>query len=163
VVLTYNGSPVLPDVAGTYRVQARVDEANYRGGAEGNLTVTGPLYEDWIDSKLPAGGDADSGMDPDRDGLANLIEYALGSDPAAYTGNPLLEVAGRRGPVVIKRQRALPGVVLTIEYSLDLKDWEEVSGEVIAVDADFEGVRISPAEPSRGKGFYRFRVVSAGG
>jgi hypothetical protein len=162
VVLTYNNSLELPAAAGGYRVKAVVDDSNYQGAAEDDLIVTDAVYQEWIGSKLPAGAEAGGGMDADNDGLLNLVEYALGSDPGAHTVNPLIELAGSRAPVVIKRQRALPGISLIIEHSPDLTRWEEVPSKVVPVDDDCEEVRVAPVGPDRGKGFYRIRVRATG-
>lgn len=104
----WQGSSPLPTdlAAGTYRVvgfrlvDALENEATY-GPASLGLTpfpagidpvvtivrqaLPGP-YEIWL-KRYPAlvGSDADRGADPDHDGLPNLLELALGTDPLVPT------------------------------------------------------------------------------
>jgi hypothetical protein len=161
VKVSYNGSPAIPNEAGIHRVRAVVDDPNYQGEAEADLTLSGPRYDDWIALQLPGPADRGPEADPDGDGLSNLIEYGLGSPPAVPGVNPLAALAGLREPTVIRWQRDLPGVEVVVERSLDLVAWERAEGEVMPGDGDFEAIRVAPGAPGTGKCFFRIRVALA--
>jgi autotransporter-associated beta strand protein len=63
------------------------------------LTVTvapATPFSDWRASKFASAtnlGDADDDADPDADGLPNLLEYALGTEPLAADSGPPITVA----------------------------------------------------------------------
>jgi M6 family metalloprotease-like protein len=77
-----------------------------------------------------ANGSAANTADPDRDGVPNLLEYALGSDPStAESLNPVLSQvvtagAGRYLQLYIDRRR--DDLNYTVEASKNLRDWTEI-------------------------------------
>lgn len=72
---------------------------------------------------------ADNGLskaeeDSDGDGLANLLEFALGTNPKASTGETLsLGQTGNQLTLRFPRRADFAGVVLTVESSTDMKTW----------------------------------------
>jgi hypothetical protein len=168
-VVTYSGSAVVPNSVGTHAVQAVINDPNYLGTAADLLTVTGPLYQDWMKVKLPLysqdEGEFAKDSDFDGDGLSNFIEYGLGTDPGTYTANPLAGLlSGASGSMTILRQKALPEAKVTLEHSSDLLDWQEVSGTVSDESGDMESVGFTPAEWLGGeRDFLRIQVSPLSG
>lgn len=86
-------------------------------------------YARWKRQHFPHGpsGDLD---DPDGDGAANLLEYAVGSDPHLASSKPDLTIQ-RSGDDVIYRyseQSAMsPEVSVHLEFSQDLEHWTSMS------------------------------------
>lgn len=87
--------------------------------------------------------------DPDRDGLPNLLEYALGLDPrntSPASAHPLssnVEIGGQRFlALTIERPAGgLPDLVYTPEISDDLVIWRRDSGAIITSDPVPNGTR----------------------
>ncbi len=94
--------------------------------------------------------------DPDGDGLANLLEFALGTDPLAADPAPLA-LAGTDDPMALtfSRRAAADGVTLEVAWSDDLVVWSTagVTLEVVESEGDRETAR---AEVPRGPGPRRF-------
>ncbi|MDB6136322.1 MAG: hypothetical protein JWM59_4565 [Verrucomicrobiales bacterium] len=91
------------------------------------------------------GGDLD---DPDGDGLVNLVEYGLSTDPGAFSTPP--GVTARSGPdgsmlmvISLLRDPAKTDITLTVEDSSDLLNWTPVAlsagGGPFAGTAGIEG------------------------
>ncbi len=64
----------------------------------GTSSITGPIYSNWQGTEFTAAqisaGDAAPTADADKDGLSNLAEYALGTDPNTATVSPSTAVVG---------------------------------------------------------------------
>jgi len=73
------------DAPGIYPMPVRVTDARgIHAEAMLSLTVSAPdAYAAWNAAISWLGRDSSPGADPDADGLANLMEYALGGDPIA--------------------------------------------------------------------------------
>ncbi|HUF60837.1 MAG TPA: lamin tail domain-containing protein [Verrucomicrobiales bacterium] len=72
--------------------------------------------------------------DPDNDGRINAIEFALGMHPlrpddAALPNLEPVDGNGSRRAIRLRRFAGRAGVVLTVESSVDLQDWEEFAWE----------------------------------
>lgn len=158
VRVTYNGEVGVPDRIGIHKVRAVVEEPNYFGEAEADLTVTGPTYQDWIASLIPLTELQGTDLDPDADGLTNLVEYALGSDPGTFTTHPLKGMIESRGAQLVVRQKGLPGIDLALDHSTDLRVWSELEVAVVGLEGDREGLRISSGPMSARSGFFRLRA-----
>lgn len=158
VRVTYNGGEGIPERVGIHRVRAVVADPNYHGEAEGDLKVTGPTYEDWIASMPSVADFQGEDLDPDADGLPNLLEYGLGSDPGVFTNHPLRGLIESRGGLVVPRQKWLPGANLMVDHSADLRVWSEVEAEAVELEGDLEGLRIPSGLMSGKSGFFRLRA-----
>jgi hypothetical protein len=123
------------------------DTANYLNAATTatvNVMVTPPIpmsvapkpIESWrtlsFSSEHVAAGQAADDMDPDQDGLVNLAEYALGTDPLVFTP-PLTAVKNSEGLVLtFTRPRGLSDVLYAADSSDDLIHWNPCVLEMVA-------------------------------
>ena len=119
-----------------------------------------PMAE-WLAAFFP--GDSQSASpdaDPDGDGIANRLEYFLGTDPAhgSSLGSPdmRMETAGVR--LTLNRN---PQAVSTfvLETSNDLQHWHPATAETVADQPDRVEV-LAPRETSAKSVFYRFQLQS---
>ncbi|MFZ4765095.1 MAG: S8 family serine peptidase [Roseimicrobium sp.] len=107
---TLGGSGVFTNTAGilTYR---------HRSGAlpSGQLRLQADAANDVADS--------------DGDGLANLVEFYLGTDPSARSSQPLVvAVTGAALHCTYSQPSGVGGVTATLEVSGDLGDWRSGTG-----------------------------------
>ena len=76
-------------------------------------------------------------LDPDADGLNNLIEFTLDLHPGEFSRMPEARLEG--GSVVLEvalRQQDCPLSRVTFQYSTDLLNWIEVPAENITEHSD---------------------------
>ena len=93
VKLTYNGSATAPKSAGSYAVLATIVDATHTGSASGTLVIYAEPILAWRSNhfsadEIAAGLAADT-LDADGDGLSNLAEFTLGTDPRGFSPPPL--------------------------------------------------------------------------
>ncbi len=95
-------------------------------GASPASSVVGALtysaYEEW---KLGHGLalDASATADPDADGLPNLLEYALGTDPASSASASLAAPVAADGRLRLTYARLREDLDYVVESSSDLQTW----------------------------------------
>ena len=107
-------------------------------------------------------GDA---VDPDHDGLPNLMEYALGLSPKIPNPNPFQPaVTNGQFQLTWSQSLAATDVALTVEWSPDLKNWfsgsnyiQTVSLATLATNA-WQTIQAIPATTTNRSGFFRVRV-----
>ena len=114
-------------------------------------------FSEWI-AGFP-GIDPDPTADPDGDGLKNLIEFYLGTDPGAISEGPSLS-ADRLLALEFWRRKASTGVTAVVEWSDDLVLWSEqdITTEVLEDEGDRERVRAGISPGGSGHRFLRLRV-----
>ncbi len=131
------------------------------------------LYFDSAEREDPGVGGFDS--DPDGDGLANLIEYALGSDPRSPAGAGLTaSLSGGALRLAFPRSRYAADLVYTVEASSDLVTWTALASatglaawqntggaqavtQTVADDATWQ-VQVTDSSPITLRRFLRLRV-----
>lgn len=164
VGVTYDGSSSPPSAAGSHAVVATITDPNHSGSATGTLVISaGSGWPDWVAAHFSA-ADQQSGLavasaDPDADGLPNLGEYALGSDPHAFTP-PLRAVrSGDTLATTFTRPAGLADVTYAAEASGDLLTWSPATLEVVSAAEGVETMRASTGTAPV-KRFLRLRFSS---
>lgn len=146
VDFTYDGSATPPAAHGSYAVVGTISDTNYTGTASGTLTIRGETATDWrtqnfTPTQISSGLSADD-ADPDGDGLKNLAEYALGSNPngpSSALGAPVRDANGFSW--TFTRPKDLPDVVYGAEASDNMTSWTPLTLEVIN-DGPVQTIRV---------------------
>lgn len=164
-IVSYGGEGAAPSSIGRYPVLASIEDPNYTGEASGQLEIIGMSYQTWqsqhFSEEQVLAGLAAADRDPDGDRLDNLAEYALGSDPFAYTAGPAMELDEAHLALVFVRPKGLGDVSYTAQSGSDLAGWTEVPLEVIEETATTETVRARVARPAEARDlFMRIRFES---
>jgi hypothetical protein len=138
----------------------------------GQVTVTFvDSYENWAIRHFgsPLAVEAQRFADDDRDGYANLLEFALGFDPAVVESGALLETTVEPGGILTLsyfRSYLPEGVTITPEVSSDLLTWQIGPGVLketllgSTVDGEFVQVEDLFVPDGRTPRFLRLRVES---
>ncbi|MDB6136624.1 MAG: hypothetical protein JWM59_4867 [Verrucomicrobiales bacterium] len=119
--------------SGTYLLRLSASDGAVTTFAETTATVSVSMSPLQVWRQTHFGTTEDSGQsanlaDSDQDGLANLLEYALGTEPKAATA-PLLEMTSEGGQWTLRfpRRSGSGQVVLTLQSSADLEIWTAVA------------------------------------
>lgn len=162
-LLTYGDSATAPSAVGTYAVLATVTDANYQGSASGQLTITSNFlaWEQGVFSPAQiSAGDGAPGADADKDGLLNLAEYALGTNPNSFTAPPLVDFSPSALSLTFTRPKGLTDITYAAESSAVPGSWSPVSLELLSSTETTETLR---AQVSRAQyptvRFLRLRFV----
>ena len=126
----------------------------------GSVTVTNSLgFGEWGAAHQLAYGKDRSGDDPDGDGLVNLLEYALGTDPSALGDPPFTQsLTSSAQSLRFRKPTYVTGATITPQFSGDDFRWENA---VAVPDGTENGIPFYKATVHRrvsGKGFSRLRV-----
>ena len=144
-------------MAGSYAVVATVNDANYTGSASGALVITPPNdLATWTDQHFSSteqnAGLAAPDADPDGDGLTNIAEYALGTDPHHFTQPPVPAMDSNGLSITFTRPANLPDVSYIAESSDGLGTWTPIP-LVVVIQGATETVRatdpLTAGDPSR--------------
>lgn len=113
--------------AGTYQLRLTADDGEVRTFADTSLVITSP-FADWQTQHFgPAADPAISGprADPDADGLENLAEYALTSDPLVPDANaaPLSSRTDTTLSMTWRESSTASDVLIAPQWSDDLAAW----------------------------------------
>jgi hypothetical protein len=133
--------------------------------------ITHTHQEEWRFANFGSYASENSGADsadPDGDGISNLLEYALGLDPAAPGVMPaVLALNGANLEYTYTRSTEAKdyGVTYQIEWSdtLEAGSWstETVTEQITSTQEALETVKTSVPAGTGGKRFLRLRVGSA--
>lgn len=143
--LYFNG---LTQAAGTWGATGsgadHIDDVHFTGTA-GVVSVTsaagGSAYSDWADLKGLNSSNNGPAQDPDGDGIANALEFALGGNPLASDTSRLPVITTDATHFIFTFSRTDESeaeVLLTFQYGSDLEGWNDL---VIGA-ADFGNVSV---------------------
>lgn len=164
-IVTYDGSTTPPTAVGTYTVEANITGPNHQGSSSGQLVISGVVYTEWKDTEFTpeqiTAGESAAMVDPDKDGLSNLAEYALGTDPNVPTLPPKTTMEGGFLTLTFVRPLGLSDVNYQAQLTdtLNTGDWSPLTLEVMTQTSTTETVRARTAIPTNGNNlFIRLRV-----
>ena len=147
------------DVGGPFNVTAQAGSVS--GSAV--LTITGIRLVDWqaqhfSTAEMGAGQHLDE-ADPDQDGVTNLTEYALGTDPRATSDTITVHQDATGQWIAFQRPKGLPDVIYDAATSTDLLRWDPIPVTIVS-DGPVQTVRVNnPGAPNGQIGFIRVRFV----
>jgi autotransporter-associated beta strand protein len=141
-------------------------EYNYDDGSDSNnialVSIGGTPFTTWATANGLSGPDAAADADPDLDGLDNLIEFVLGTQPNPANPNasstqlaPTITVDETNLTFTFRRTTlsgTQPGLTVTAEYGSNLTAWTP------AVDGT-DGVAITTTTDGFGTGVDRVEVT----
>jgi hypothetical protein len=156
-----DGTYTATTVGGPYSITAT------SGSLSGNasVSVTGLSLTTWRATHFTAGeistGAAADLNDFDADGLANFLEYALGTDPRRETNlpAPAFNAAGQL-TLTLTRPKNLPGVTYSGEAGSDLASWPTAIPIEVTLDGDPQTIRLTDPVSS-GESPVRFLRIRA--
>jgi|GEM_PF-1785716 len=122
-----------------------------------NLVYTPDPYLSWATTIAWNGRDSSAAADPDSDGLANLLEFALGSSPIAASpvASPVVGVVAGNN-LEFRFFRARSELTYLVRASSDLKNWTTVATNPGSVGQNVTYIAPAPTPP--GRVFYRLQV-----
>ncbi len=101
--------------------------------------------------------------DPDRDGLPNLLEYAMELDPkqrdTAAGGFPTFAASNGEFTLAWQHYKPAADVTLTVESSTNFADWTPVPGALATDLGNVEALIIREPVTAGGAKFFRFKAV----
>jgi hypothetical protein len=133
------------------------------GGTPGQIDE-GVSYQAWAEINEVIGS---PNGDPDRDGITNLLEFALNGNPhlADLTILPFLEVNGNVLTLSFNRPAAAMGITYITEFSTDLINWSSDQAALVSSEISPEGLlsetwRYLPSIQDQSGIFARLRVTT---
>ncbi len=127
------------------------------------ITVTSRTFEAWEAATFTQlqinAGESAMAADPDKDGLINLAEYALGTLPYSFTPQPSAVPGDSSMSITFQRPAWIGDVIYHAEACDDFSDWSALTLEVLTPGADPETVRATYTlpVPKPEKSFLRLR------
>ena len=160
------GTPRIADSGTNEFTVSATDSRGLSAETTLRIEVTLTHHQSWQLAEFGADADnpaiAGDAANPDHDGLANLLEYALGTDPNYPNPSPVTwETTGEPPALVITipRDPDATGVTLEVESTANLADpasWTTAGVEILTHTPDLLVVRDSQPGPHR---FFRLRAT----
>lgn len=136
--------------------------------ATGNVDVTvSSALDSWRFAQFGTtsnSGDAANGADWDSDGISNLVEFAIGTDPKSSTASPTsgTKVGGEIEFIYQRSIAAMGEVAYVVEWSDNLEPpWDTlgVNEAILSDNGIVQSVKATLPAGSSGKRFVRLRAV----
>ena len=128
-----------------------------------------PPFAAWQAAQFPGGAafpQSDPGDDPDKDGLVNLIEYALGADPLAAQPDPMhpgsIMIGGQSYfTITVPKNIGAADTTVIVEAGSALTPGEWSGSGLVTLTNTPEELTVRDSEPMHGRvrRFYRVRVT----
>ncbi len=128
----------------------------------------GTSYASWTTLHNLTGDDALSTANPSRDGINNLMKYALGLNPKVPTltptdgmnpGLPRMDVSGGAMTFTFIKDTAKSDLTYTVESSTTLNNWSPVNTGIVETPLTGSLVRIVATFPVSGQQFCRLKAT----
>jgi hypothetical protein len=164
-----------------YRILAKTGITNQVAGSlrsgsyEGTVTInssgkvsfiakaesTATPFQSWIAgySSITAPADKLLSADPDRDGINNLTEFALGGNPSVASASIAPTISDSGSNLVVSFNRSADSVSTTnavVQYSADLSTWTDVG---TPTTSGAQAVNVPKSNAIDGKLFTRIKVI----
>jgi autotransporter-associated beta strand protein len=143
-----------PTVTGTLPGGLAWDTSEFPSSGVIKVVAAGSdAYATWASSKGLTGANDGAGMDPDDDGVSNLMEFVLGGEPnpanAGSNSTGLLPVATTTGGNLVftfirDAQSKVAGLALTIEVGTDLVTFPSIFTVGNETASSSAGVTVEP-------------------
>ena len=166
-----NGANFMRGAIGEAIIFDRVLGSTERAAVEAYLATktqapaNAPLvsYSAWSTANLPSPGNNGAEDDANGNDLANLIEFALGIDPAMAAAPKPLELTMNPGTLTVRYSRPTDrtGISYQLMESPDLVSWTAVADQRGSVTGGIEERSYSRVIGPLPKLFYKLRVVLA--
>jgi hypothetical protein len=126
VEVLYDGQSAIPGEPGEYGLVVTISDPNYAAPPhQSRFRFIERTFENWRSRFLPEGT---AGGDPDGDGIPNLLEYVLDTDPGEINQEPVLRLKGD-GAFEVVLATEIEGTRITMEASSNLKQWRTVRSD----------------------------------
>lgn len=97
-------------------------------------------WMNWLAWRELTAGQSGANADPDGDGLPNVLEYMIGTDPLNAADSGRIQLVAGSGAPVLRIHRVWPpsgpSPALSIEHSGDLKEWHAVQVGLTTASSD---------------------------
>lgn len=95
-----------------------------------------------------AGDTADPYLgDPDKDGLSNLMEYALGSSPSTSNAGPTVLVESNYLTMMLTKNSQAANVIHTVQVSTNMVNWTSGAGSTVILQNTATNLKVRDAAP----------------
>lgn len=121
-------------------------------------------FEGWLEVNALSGADAEATADPDGDGMANLSEFAFGTNPTVHEG-PRAPALLRKedGSMVYRYQlsKVAQGITVQVLHSADVINWSPIPGtpSVVEDNSDYAVYEIEVTPTNSAERFYTVNVT----
>lgn len=117
--------------------------------------IEGESYQSWASANNVGAEE----LDDDGDGLSNLLEFAMGTDPKVSNELPALVISGSTGTIDFTSHLGRSGFNLEFQTSPDLKIWTTQSTTATGVVDSIQTNQYSVDLSTTGELFWRLRAT----